>query len=67
MPGGGRGSWTPSLLGENDHPVLAHHHSGSNSAAGLATPVKTVSLNVCLLSLNFINSKALCKLDVFSD
>lgn len=38
--GGGRGSWTPVLLEENDHLALGHHHSGSNSAADLATPMR---------------------------
>ena len=40
MLGGGRGSWTPVLLEENDRLAPGHHHSGSNSAADLATTVK---------------------------
>lgn len=40
MLGDGMGSWTPVLLEENDRLALGHHHSGSNSAADLATPMK---------------------------
>lgn len=40
MLGGGRGFWIPVLPAENDRLALGHHHSGSNSAADLVTPVK---------------------------
>lgn len=40
MLGGGRGSLTPVLLEENDRLAPEHRHSGSNSAADLATPVE---------------------------
>lgn len=40
MLGGGRGSLTPVLLEENDRLAPGHRHSGSNSAADLATPVE---------------------------
>lgn len=42
MPGGGRGSWSPELLGESDHLAPGHHYSGNNSAADLATPEKSI-------------------------
>lgn len=40
MLGGGRGSLTPVLLEENDRLAPGHRHSGSNSAADLATPME---------------------------
>lgn len=40
VPGGGKGSLTPALLEGNGRLARGHHHSGSNSAADLATPAK---------------------------
>lgn len=40
MLGGGRGSWTPALLEDNDRLAPERPRSGSNSAADRATPGK---------------------------